>query len=394
MKTISIRFTSFLLIFLCCSVARSQTVAVGSPQVVLAPSSRPEGMLNFPDGTLGVKLIGGKYYAFSDSWLIPSLGRPGLQGVTSPDINNLASNFTISTPSTNVALGSAGQFDQNYVGGGPMLYDAADGLLIMMYHGEYWFGSFTPFISGLGLAVSRDLGATWTKLGVVILANTPRSGCGSPASLDMGSGGMDARADGYTYAYFVDTPNQCENGDIYTGVARASTAALIAAALAGGQPSGSLFQKYSGGSFSQPGVLDTSNHALGGGTSDNISPAFLMYLPSVKWNSYIGKYIASYIVPWSGLSIAFSSDGLTWTNPTTVLTGGVQPGGANAYLYGTLINTDGGDPDTLGSSFWMYYVDLVNNDWSSTNLDRVQITITSAGASKPNPPATLKASAH
>jgi hypothetical protein len=394
MKTVSIRVIGILLVALSCSAARSQNVAVGSPQIVLAPSSRPDGLLNFPDGTLGVKLIGGTYYVFSDSWMIPSVGHSGVQGVSSPDINNLANNFTERTPSTNISLGSAGQFDSGYVGGGPMYYDAADGILIMMYHGEYWYGNYDPFLSGLGLAVSRDLGATWTKLGAVILANTPHSGCGNPASLDMGSGGMDVRADGFTYAYFVDTANQCENGNIYTGVARANTAALIAAALAGGPPSGSLFQKYSGGSFSQPGVMDITNHSLGGGSSDNISPAFLMYLPSVKWNAYIGKYVASYMVPWTGISIAFSTDGLTWTNPTTVVTGGVQPGGANAYLYGTLINTAGGDPDVLGSSFWMYYVDQQYNDWSSTNLDRVQITVTSAGAAKPNPPGILKASAH
>ena len=351
-------------------------------------------MLDWPDSPLGVKKIGSTYYLFADSGWIPSLGHSGIQGITSPDLNALASNYTIYTPTTNLSLGGSADFDRDYVGGGTMIYDAPNNNLIMMYHGEYhWIQTDGHFVGGLGLAVSHDLGKTWTKLGVVFLPNFNRSTCSGSADsagLDIGNGDLNSRPDGYTYFYYNEKTADCLSNFAYNGVARASTAAILAAAQAGGQPSGSLFQKYHGGSFSTPGVIDTNNQALGGGASDNISPNFLMYDPVVRFDSYINKYIMTYIVPWTGLSMAFSTDGLTWTNPTTIVTGGTPVGGGNAFVFGTPINTDGGDPDVLGSSFWVYYENPYG-DWSTTNLDRVLVTITSAGVAKPNPPTGLKA---
>jgi hypothetical protein len=397
MKTFSMRITAVLLVLVCCSVAHSQTISVGTPQTVLTPGARPDGMLDFPDSPLGVKKIGGLYYIFADSGYVPASGHSGIQGMTSPDMNSLSTNYTIYTPTTNLSLGGANDFDRDYVGGGATIYDAVNNNIIILYHGEYhWVEGQPHFTGGLGLAVSHDLGLTWTKLGVVLLPNYNWSTCtgtADPAGLDIGDGDLNMRSDGYTYFYYNEKAGSCMSSAVYNGVARANTAALIAAAVAGVQPSGSLFQKYSGGSFSTPGVINTSNQALGGGASDNISPSLFMYDPVVRFDSFINKYIMTYIVPWTGLSIAFSTDGMTWTNPTTILTGGTTPSGTNAFVYGTPVNTDGGDPDVLGSSFWVYYENPYG-DWSSTNLARVLVTITSGGVASPNPPSTLKAVAH
>lgn len=39
-----------------------------------------------------------------------------------------------------------------------------------------------------------------------------------------------------------------------------------------------------------------------------------------------------------------------------------------------MANTSGGEPQTLGSTFYLYYVDPFG-DWSQSNLERVRVTL-------------------
>lgn len=331
-------------------------------------------MMDFPDSTLGTAEIAGTYYLCSASGYVPSIGTPGAVCLTSPSIDSLENNYTEINTTTNIGLGP-GEFGQNYVGGGPLYYDAADGILIMMYHAEYWYNppNLVPFWSGLGLAVSSDLGVTWTKLGAVIVPNVSVASlgaCSGNPTIDIGSGTLVARSDGYFYAYFNDqATGACSARANHTGVARASISSVIAAALAGGLPSGTLFMKYSGGSFSTPGVNDSPNPQNGGGTSDNIGPGGGgTQEPNVAFNSVLNEYLMAYDSSDGGIAIAESSDGINWTNSQKVLSGGA------GLLMPTLINTSGGSPTTLGSSFYLYY-DQNYGNWADTNYDCVQLTL-------------------
>lgn len=376
-------FSSVLLLIISLSVpCFAQTVTIGSPQTVMTNSQSPECC--FPDSTIGVALDSGTYYSFAASGYVGSVGHADTVGWTTTNYNTLWSSASRINITGNLPLGGSGAFNQNYVSVGPVLDYPADGILIGIYHGEFWYNApaIAPFIAGLGLAVSYDLGQTWSGLGQIIAPNILRADC-PPNSLDVGIGTLLDPGDGYIYTYFVDSDAGSGCNDAHTAVARASKSALISAALAGGPPSGSLFLKYSSGSFSTAGITDPTMPANGGGASAHIAP-FFGYLPDVKWDSAIGRYIMAYTIPWTGIGIAFSTDLVTWNNQRTIFSDGTDPSGSNAYLYTTLINTSGGDPGVLGNSFYLYY-DQHFGSWPATVLNRVQITVGGGGGTAASP---------
>lgn len=373
---------------LCSSVGHAQSFTVGPQQTVMTNSQAPSCC--YPDSNLGAQLIGGTYYLFGSGFNNAGVTNVG---ITTGNLDTLWGSATSNFVTSGIQGGGSGSFDQNYQGGGPFYYDSATGLMIMVYHGEYWYNppSFTPFTSGLGLAVSSDLGRTWTRLGPIVLPNIQRAtlpGCFNP-NFDVGGGSMVVRSDGYVYVYFVDTLNSdTPNCDFFAAVARAPLSSVIAAAQAGGRPSGTLFQKYYMGSFSQPGVND-SNDADGGGLFSSIA-SFLVYEPTVAFDSYLGQYVMAYDIPWTGSGLAFSPDGITWSNNQNVITGGTDPGGGNAYLYNSMFNTPstgGGNPNTLGQSFYLYFTNpYPSSSWASANLKRVLISFGGAAqAATPTP---------
>lgn len=357
------------------SSAHAQSFTVGSVQTVMTAAQRSRaGLSMWPDSTLGVSLINGTNYMFAaNSW--PN----GTLGFTSSDLNNLGLELRRAASSRKrpgrrkIAHGKGGAFDHNYAGGGTVYYDAGTGILIHMYHGEYSYPSGTgPFYAGLGLAFSTDLGTTWHKLGQVISPQAARTG---NCTIDVGAGTL-VPVGGYFYAYYTDIGTGCAN--LGPAVARASISSVIAAAQAGTpftSGAGNLFQKYYNGSFVQPGVSDLAKPQNGGGAFSSLWtsgsdgwPTFL----NVRYDSYLLQYIAVYVGGWksgsSGVYLRFSSDGLTWGAPTEVVND-------NAAFYPTLLNTSGGDPNALGSQFYLYYVTPFPNFSSNLALDRVQITL-------------------
>jgi hypothetical protein len=322
-----------------------------------------------------VSLIDGTYYVFAaNAW--PN----GTLGFTSSDLNGSGLALRRSGSSRNLgkrhqlARGKANAFDRDYAAGGTVYYDAATGILIHMYHGEYQYlpGSAIPFYAGLGLAFSTDMGATWHKLGQVISPQAARTG---NCTIDVGAGTLVPVGE-YFYAYYSDIGAGCAK--VGPAVSRAKISSVIAAAQAG-KPftsgTGDLFQKYYEGSFSQPGVTDLANPRKGGGlfsslwTSGNDNwPTFL----NVRYDSFLQQYVAVYVGGWRGPSSAlylrFSSDGINWGGPTQVVND-------NAAFYPTLLNTSGDDPNVLGPQFYLYYVSPFPNFSSNLALDRVQITL-------------------
>lgn len=365
------------------AAATVPTVTVGSRQIVLTHSQRSGDLFYYPDTTYGAVQVGDTYYLFASSY-ISSIGHTGIIGITTTDLDKLRSTYSRIKITQNLPLGGSGSFDQNYTGGGPVYFDSADGLLIMLYHGEYWYtGTGSPFYAGLGLAVSRDLGQTWTRLGEVLSPAVPRNDCGQGAhgpSFDIGVGDLLARPDGYLYAYFNDMNDPtCADSSMVTAVARAPIASVIASAQAGGQPPGTLFMKYCNGSFGCPGMNNPNDPAAGGGASSNVMSGFRAFTPSVSYDSAISEYVGVFPHDGREMKLTFSPDGINWSNPVTVLSGKRRSKGFD-YFLGTLLNTSGGDPNNLGSSFYLYY-DSPYGVWSKTNLYRVQITLSGTGVS-------------
>jgi len=365
--------------------APAQTVTVGSPQTVLTASQRIS-LTNqyFPDGMMSAFLYNGTNYVFGSDGLI--------YGFTSTNLENLASNLSPIDITTNLSYGSSSNaFDYNYAGGGPVYYDTATGILLLLYHGENWYGGDgSPFYASLGLAYSTNLGATWNNLGEVISPQTARSGSWGNCNVDVGGGSLvPVTISGtlYLYAYYVDMASDCDTGNYNVAVARATESSLVAAAQAGTpftSGAGTLFQKYYNGSFSQNGVTDLANPQNGGGAFTALIANNNELWPTVNWNSYLNDYVMAYSTDFTGISVAFSPDGVTWGTPTQVVGGGNAP--PNAIYYPSLLNTGGGDPETLGQQFYLYYVDPFG-DWSQSNLMRVQIAVSGSSSPPPAPPA-------
>src|SRR5581483_9419508 len=301
------------------------------------------------------------------------------QGITSVDINNLLTNAVNIGITTNLSKGGTGAFDQNYAGGGSVYYDASSGITLLIYHGEYWYNppSGSPFYAGLGLAYSRDKGVTWTKLGQVISPQTTRSG---NCQVDTGPGTLVPVNVGgvlYFYIWYVDESTGCNTGNFNLAVARATASSVIAAAQAGTPFTfgpGSLFQKYSSGSFSQNGVNDLANPQNGGGSFDALLTGNTTWVPNVAFNSYLNEFVLTYASGWNGIGMRFSGDGIHWGSENLIVPNAGSHVPPNATFYPTSLNTNGGDPETLGQSFYVYYVEPFG-DWSTSNLKRVSITI-------------------
>jgi len=353
----------------------SQTVTVGPPETVMTPTQRTNAGLSqvFPDGNLGVFQRNGLYNVWA-----PRGDTDNSEGLTLTDLNNWLSGLTPITTTTNISHGGAGSFDQNYSGGGAVYYDSATGILIQLYHGEFWYNP-SVFYAGLGLAYSNDLGVTWNKLGEVISPQTARSG---NCQVDLGAGPLVVVGT-FLYTYFVDESTGCNGGNFNIAVARAPIASVIAAAQAGTpftSGAGTLFMKYTGnGNWNGNGVTDLANPQNGGGAFAALTTGNSYFVPNVAFNSFLNQYVLVYSNSFASLEVRFSSDGLTWGSPTTIVSGGGVP--PNGIFYPTLLNTSGGDPETLGSTFYVYYVDPFG-DWSQSNLKRVQVTL----GSRPDPP--------
>jgi hypothetical protein len=350
-------------------VIRAQTVTVGSPQTMLTPSQRTgvRLSLSFPDGNMGAFLYHDTNYVFA-----PDGATRNTQGATVHDLNNWLSGVSVIHTKTNIHRGGKGAFDHNYAGGGAVYYDTSSGILIGLYHGEYWYhGDGSVFYSGHGLAYSNDLGVTWHKLGEVVSPQAARSG---NCHVEVGTGTLVAVGD-YLYDYYTDKATGC-SGHVQISVARALISAVIAAARAGTpftSGAGTLFMKYTGGdTWNGDGVTDLAMPRNGGGAFTALTTGNTFFEPNVAYSSYLDQYVMTYANSFASLEIRFSSDGLTWGNPTTLVGGGGSP--PNGIYYPTLLNTSGGDPETLGSTFYVYYVHPFG-DWSQSNLKRVQVTL-------------------
>ena len=364
-------------------MAHAQTITVGSTTTQLNPSQRGSVASFWPDGNMGAINHLGTNYVFAPTT------NPGVVQVTIPNLNTWSSGLSIVNPSTNIPLGGSGAFDNNYVGGGAVYFDSTSGILLQLYHGEYWFGGGgSPFYSAIGLAYSTDFGVHWHKLGEVISPQSSRVNGGVNCQAEVGNGTLLV-VGSYFYAYYTDMPSGCSSYP-QIAVARASISSVIAAAVAGTpftSGPGTLFMKYTGsGAWTGNGVTDLANPQNGGGAFVTVATDGAgngQYEPNVRYDSVSNSYIMVYATI-TGINAQTSTNGLTWGNQQTIKSGGGGFGSSTQYYYPTLFNTSGGDPQALGTNFSVFYVYPFNppgSGWSASSVYSTALSVPGSSGS-------------
>lgn len=232
---------------------------------------------------------------------VAAAGRPA--GPEVPGLGNLTS-----------AHGRVGSMQEpaDYVAGGPVLFDAARDLALLVYHAEeHLEGEPRHFYSSLGLAASRDGGVSWADLGRVVRAELPSARAArSWGPVEMGPGTL------------VDAGEQLVLlfGDFRADGQRVNLAAAAAPrhtvldAAARGERVG--WHKWDGTSFAEPG--------LGGRAAELMGPATTF--GQVKWTDAVQLQRRSrwalvattnFMGAWT-LVTSTSTDGVSWTPPTVV----------------------------------------------------------------------------
>ena len=227
--------------------------------------------------------------------------------------------------------GDSGEFDNGYAGIGGVYYHT-DGKMYAFYHGEDqedlpdFPNGIHGFYASVGLAISEDNGLTFTKAGPVITCQKDKYWESFPNQPDRGSGApccIKSKDGKYLYVYYGDASRVDWRG-VQIFMARAD--------ISSSPPLPEHFYKYYNGSFSQPGIggLDSpvitvidKNYASSGN-------------PFVTYSGYLDKYIMLYDVDdwdarsdneigYSGNYIAYSEDGINWSNHTKLIDGLAAP---------------------------------------------------------------------
>jgi hypothetical protein len=332
-----------------------------SPQTVVTQAQRVANSLNtWTDGNIGFFRYSGQ-----DRVAAPNGSQIGLTTSTT-------SNFLNSVIDPSITIGSMKEA-VNYASGGPIYNDSANNRLIMFYHAENT--TVGGFWASIGMAVSTDGGATWTDLGRIIKPNLAIDSPNNVSAVDV-MGAPYMIKDGYFYVYFRDTLDTGIAGGspVNLAVARASVADVVNAANTGDVTS---FQKFYGGSFSQPGL---------GGYSQNIAVGY----PPIRWCDVIqlqqiNRYAIVFTTESSGqytMGIGTSQDGLGWF-PADRL-GDYT---ARELIYITASSDNYSSPRVVTSSsnqFYIYRTNSVNSAdrWTDTNIEKIGVTFTGNPASQ------------
>lgn len=224
-----------------------------------------------------------------------------------------------------LAPGPPGSFDNGYAGIGGV-YRRDERKLYAFYHAEDQedmppLPSLAPgFYASIGSAVSSDGGSTWEKLGPVITSAKPKSWSARPNHGDKGAAvpSVVLDRDGtHLLAYY--TEHSYVDG-------RGPPICLARADLSEGPPVPGRWRKYHAGRFDEPG--------LGGLDTPILPPTFGQ--PAVVFSQELDRFVMVMIGVWwremheddpgaasplalplerSGMYIAFSRDGIAWSDP-------------------------------------------------------------------------------
>jgi len=262
--------------------------------------------------------------------------------VTGADLQHLDSASAVLAPG-----GDPRTFDGAYAGLGSV-YAAADGTLYGFYQGEDRddIPAFPSGVAGyyatVALATSADGGATWTKVGPVLTSEQTKPQLLTSKESDGGASdpSVVVSQDGrYLYLYYTEHSRKV--GAVAICMARAD--------LTLGPPLPGQFQKLKDGMFTSPGMGGTCSPVINGIGAD-FSDALQ---PQVTYSAFAGQYLATFVlVDWyslqnqdglgySGLAYALSSDGVTWSSPSLLVSDLSLPAlGAPLVAHGTFLWDD------------------------------------------------------
>jgi hypothetical protein len=208
------------------------------------------------------------------------------------------------------------------------------GEILATYHAEDHEGmprlpsGIAGYYAAVGLALSRDQGETWSKLGPAITSAMPKEWSFYQDQGDRGageSGALVTRDGRWWYVYYTEHSRRDGRG-IVVCVARAAIDELTAG-VAEPTSIANCFRKYHDGAFEQPGRggLDTPVLSIAGDGG-----AFAMY-PHPLWMPAFDRYAMLFNANHtaeheggqdpskSGIHIAFSADALRWRSPTLLV---------------------------------------------------------------------------
>ena len=282
-------------------------------------------------------------------------GSAGTYGLASPDLLSFTSLAASGGVPTGVLLPSGPRttaFDADYVGAGSV-FPSVNGIdLLMIYHAENHLfngvlSSGNPFYAAIGLARSSDGGVTWTREGEIIGAHDPQL----PMQASGGAGALTPSAiesGGYIYVVFREIDPQ--SGVTGLAIARAPIAS-------DGVPGS--WQKYSGGTFSTPGL---------GGTFTPLNIVLDpkvpgdMRQPQVSFNTYLNQFLMVSIGN-GGIYAQTSPDLISWTPGVVILQAPVPDSTVNFSTkppspfnwYPTIVSIDQPSDQTSDQTGYIYY---------------------------------------
>lgn len=382
------------------------SLQLGQENPLLTTAQRASFGLQYgpPDGTLGVLLTSGTYTFFAAARSSSTCtGSPLTQGTY-----RLGGTLTaITAPyGCNALIQPGGDpngytFDRDYAGGGPVLpISSSTGQpgILHIYHGEWHGGTCANtsvcFYASLGMALSTDGGATFTKLGEIVQPYVSRASViASSENLDVGGGTLIVAdqngqyipnlaaadpANVYLYIFYSDrdptasTVTPCAQNSCIA-LARALLSDVVAAAFAGNTAQfPTLFHKYYQGAFTEPATSGDPNAANPAGHYTPVV-ADAGSFPTVLYDSSIHQYLMAYTTGNDAIVMRRGDNLLTWSDP--IATGAIsQPG--ESILYPTLVG-EGSDPYTGNGNPWLFYVHAPTwPDWPDAVVVNRQVHVT------------------
>ncbi len=382
------------------------TVQADAPSPLLAAAQRTAfGFLyGPPDGTVGVLLNNGMYSFFMAARSSTACAAtPSTQGTyrLGGSLDGFTEPYGCTAQLTTGNDPNGYTFDQNYAGGGPVLpVTGAGGAagVLHVYHGEVHGGSCSTSgfctYSSLGMAVSKDGGATFNKLGEIVQPYLTRPAVlGNNLNLDVGGGTLvvaDGKgqhianlatadpADTYLYVFYSDrdpaaaTSTAC-NQTPCLAVARAPLATVVADAFAGTTAAfPTLFKKFYNGAFTEPATSGDPSAVLNSGHYTAIIGVPGSF-PSVLYDAATQQYLIAYTTGNNAIAMQHGSSLLAWSGP---IASAAITDGTNTILYPTLVG-EGNDPTTGNGHPLLLYLDATAwPSWPSATLVRRHLTLT------------------
>ena len=328
------------------SVAKSiSAFTVSSDEQVVIPPGTPFGS-DIPDEHISfLRQTDGSFRMWAT-------GSAQTFGFATPDLVSLTSLATSGGAPVGVLLPSGPgttAFDADYAGAGSV-FPAANGTdLLMIYHAEnHLFNGVLspgqPFYAGIGLARSSDGGVSWTREGQIIGAHDLQlqtqtsggAGASTPSAIESG---------GYIYVVYREIDPQ----------SAVSGFAIARAPMSSDGAPGSWL-KYSGGSFSTPG-LGGSFTPLGI-VLDPTAPGD-MRQPQLSFNTYLNQFLMT-CVGNGGVYALTSTDLIDWTPGQVILPAPVPDATVNTKTmpfnwYPTLVSKGEASDQRSDETGYLYY---------------------------------------